>query len=88
MLIQRAVESLDRRRILGVVLNRVAEMNMAYKYLGLLPREHQLNPDMTPKSLRTTIVGCGAVAQRLYRNLSSTSEAGPSAGRCAGGSRP
>jgi protein-tyrosine kinase len=31
-LIQRAVESLDRQRIVGVVLNRVAEMNMAYKY--------------------------------------------------------
>jgi capsular exopolysaccharide synthesis family protein len=31
-LIQKAVESLDRRRIVGVVLNRVAEMNMAYQY--------------------------------------------------------
>jgi capsular exopolysaccharide synthesis family protein len=31
-LIQRAVEALDRKRIVGVVLNRVAEMNMAYQY--------------------------------------------------------
>jgi protein-tyrosine kinase len=36
-LIQRAVESLDRRRILGVVLNRVAEMNLAYKYSDYYP---------------------------------------------------
>jgi protein-tyrosine kinase len=36
-LIQRAVESLDRRRIVGVVLNRVADASMAQQYSDYYP---------------------------------------------------